>query len=127
MKKLFFALLTAVAVSFALSSCGSSNAPTPIDSLIDQMISVVDYAAEIQNNEEMQTTDCITVLMNKMKALKDFAAENADYELTDADREKLKEFMKVYGEKVSITPTEEEIAQVDEFKYLHEIVDEMGF
>ena len=126
MKKLFLALLAAAALVFALSACGGGNKSTPVDTLMDQMVSVVDYANEIQTNPDMQTTDNIAVMMEMMKELKDFAKENADYQLTDADKEKLKVFMKESGAKLGIHPTDQDLEDVNQFETLQDIIDEMG-
>lgn len=126
MKKLFLALLAAAALSFALSSCGESEKPTPVDSLMEQMIGVVDFANQIKEVPEMQTTDNVAIMMDKMMELKNYAKENADYELTDADRAKLKTFMKESGDKLGIHPSDEELEEVNNYKTLQDLIDVMG-
>jgi len=127
MKKLFYALLATVALTFALSACtGNENKPTPVDTLMDKMVELVDFSRSIQDKVEMQTTENIKVMMDKMTELKEFAKENAEYVLTDLDRAKLKAFMKESGDKLGINPTEKDLEETDNFKTLQDIIDSMG-
>lgn len=123
MKKAIVALFAGVALLFAVNSCKSE---TPVDKLISMMTEIVEYGLNIQDNPEYaQDANAMGDMMKKLGELQEFAKENKDYVLTDADRDALRSFMKEMGKKIGEEPDEDDLEEVDDFETLGDILDEM--
>ena len=87
MKKLFNLTFGAFLMLFMLqiSSCGES---TPVDKFVDLINEATSKVKSVKNIQEIANLD--EVFENLGKGQEQYFQDNADYELTDADRNKIK-------------------------------------
>lgn len=116
-----------VAMSCLVSACGSNagNETTPVDEMISQMDAIFTESMALDESGDDMDLKAALSLLEKLSDLQTFAKENADYAITDADRTKLKGFMKELGAKNGESLTDEDLAEIDDVQTLGDFLGKM--
>lgn len=121
MKKVLLTLVAAIALVFAVQSCGKS---TPATELIDKLESIMDQSLKFQNDPSAvlsMTQEDIAKFQKQAEEIEAFAKANKDYVLTPDDKAAFKEFAKKVASKTGEKLTDKDLEEIDEAETLGDL------